>query len=540
MNILAVIPARGGSKGIPRKNIRIINNKPLIFYVINNAKLCSQITDIVVSSDDDEIIEISKNYGVDTIKRDAGLAKDITTLDPVVFDAVIKMEERKNKKYDIVITLQPTSPLLKSETLEKALNDFIKSKYDTYISVTNNPHLSWGQSKKGFYPLYKKRVNRQQLPPNYIETGAFFITKRQFVKDNTRMGKNISVYEIPIEESTDIDTVNDWIICENQLKKKNIIFRVDGHKTIGMGHIYRCITLAHHLIFHNITFVTKQKCAEGLKKIQESKFKYRIIKNDDSFFNFLKSHKTDIVVNDCLDTTAEYILKLKKFAERVISFEDLGSGIDAADAVINSLYENSYKRDNVFSGEKYICLKEEFLLEAPVAVSEKVKNVLVLFGGTDPSNLTRKIYRLALEVTKSNKEITFTFLIPLSYDHKKNNILNTHNIKVISHVNRVSTYMKKADIAFTSQGRTVFELACLGIPSIVLAQNQREQLHTFANMENGFLNLGLGKEVPYETIKSTFDLLISTNKVRQNMHNLMIKHDLKSGINRVKNIILGE
>ena len=115
-----------------------------------------------------------------------------------------------------------------------------------------------------------------------------------------------------------------------------------------------------------------------------------------------------------------------------------------------------------------------------------------------------------------------------------------HNIKIIKHVNRVSTYMKKADIAFTSQGRTVFELASLGIPSIVLAQNKREQLHTFANMENGFLNLGLGKDVSYATIKNTFDLLVSTYQIRQNMHNLMIKHDLKSGINRVRNIILGE
>lgn len=540
MNILAVIPARGGSKGIPRKNIRIMDNKPLIFYAIHNAKLCNNITDIVVSSDNDEIIEISKLYDIDTIKRDSNLAKDMTTLDPVIYDATIKMEKIKNKKYDIIITLQPTSPLLKTQTLNKALSEFISSNFDTYISVTNERHLSWTKNNKGFYPLYKKRVNRQQLPPNYVETGAFFITRRQFVTSNSRMGKTISVYEIPNDESIDIDSINDWIICENQLKKKNIVFRVDGYRNIGMGHIYRCITLAHHLISHNIIFVTKQQCMEGLKKIRESKFKYKKINNDSDFFKFLKFSKTDIVINDCLDTTAEYISKIKKFTKRVITFEDLGTGIEFADAVINSLYENINKNNNIFSGEKYICLKEEFLTETPGNISDNVKNVLVLFGGTDPSNLTKEIYKLALDITSYNKEIKFTFLIPLSYDYKKNNILTTHNIKIINHVNRVSTYMKKADLAFTSQGRTVFELASLGIPSIVLAQNKREQLHTFANMQNGFLNLGLGTDVTYETIKNTFNLLVSTYQIRKNMHNLMIKNDLKTGIQRVKNIILGE
>ncbi len=540
MNILAVIPARGGSKGIPKKNIRIMNNNPLIFYSINNAKMCNKITDIVVTSDSDEIIEIAKLYNIDTIKRDSALAKDLTTLDPVIHDATVKMEKIKNKKYDIVITLQPTSPLLKTQTLKEALSEFVKSGCDTYISVTSERHLSWGKNGNNFYPLYKKRVNRQQLQPIFTETGAFFITKREFVKSNSRMGKKISVYEVPQDESVDIDSANDWIICENQLKKKTIVFRVDGYKEIGMGHIYRCITLAHHLIAHDIIFATKKQHSEGLEKIKESKFQFKQINDTRDFFKFLKSVKADIVINDCLDSTAEYITEIKKHAERVITFEDLGTGIEYADAVINALYENTGKRDNVFSGEKYICLKEEFLTEKPVKISEKAKNILVLFGGTDPSNLTKEIYKLALEVTKFNKDIKFTFLIPLSYDYKKNNIKDAQNIKIISHVNRVSSYMKEADLAFTSQGRTVFELASLGIPSIVLAQNKREQLHTFANMQNGFLNLGLGTDVSYETIKNTFNLLISTYQIRQNMHNLMIKHDLKTGIQRVKNIILGE
>lgn len=87
--------------------------------------------------------------------------------------------------------------------------------------------------------------------------------------------------------------------------------------------------------------------------------------------------------------------------------------------------------------------------------------------------------------------------------------------------------MKDADLAFTSQGRTVFELSSLGIPSIVLAQNEREQLHTFAQMQNGFLNLGLGKDISTETIESTFGWLVDTEQIRCEMRDLMLKHDLK-------------
>ncbi len=100
--------------------------------------------------------------------------------------------------------------------------------------------------------------------------------------------------------------------------------------------------------------------------------------------------------------------------------------------------------------------------------------------------------------------------------------------------------MKNADLAFTSQGRTVYELASLGIPAIVLAQNEREMMHSFAQMKNGFLNLGLGRKVHDDTIIRTFEWLISVPQVREEMRSHMLSFDLKRGIERVRRIILGE
>lgn len=285
--VLAVIPARGGSKGIPRKNVRLMNGKPLIYYAIHNAKNCSSIDDVVVSSDDEEILKIASSYGVETMTRDSELAKDAVTLDPVIYDAVCTMEKKKGIQYDVVITLQVTSPLLSSDTLDKALESFLASSDDTYISVVNKPHLSWTKKDGCYVPNYEKRLNRQQLPPNYLETGAFLITRRECMEVNSRIGKKVSVYEMPEREAVDIDAASDWVLCEYELKKKRIILRADGYKELGMGHIYHCLTLAYNLTGQEILFVTKEQHEPGLKKLQEANMPVHTIKSDEEFMEFV-------------------------------------------------------------------------------------------------------------------------------------------------------------------------------------------------------------------------------------------------------------
>lgn len=542
MNILAVIPARGGSKGIPRKNVRLMNGKPLISYSIENAKSCDLITDIVITTDDEEIMGVARLNNINCVERSAELAGDKVTLDPVVYDAVIKMEQLNNKVYDSVITLQATSPLLKGETLSKAIESFLNSGKDTYISAVNRPHLSWASDENGFFPNYEQRLNRQQLPPNYMETGAFFITKREYVKSNSRMGEVVSIFEVPEDESIDIDSTSDWIICENVLRKKRIVFRADGYKELGMGHIYHCLTLAYNLTGHEVMFVTKDQYTEGINKIKSSYMPYALINNDNDFFEFLKEWNADIVINDCLDTDKEYIEKLKTFVNKVITIEDLGDGAEYTDAVINALYNKEIKTHKQYIGEKYICLRDEFLINTPKEFSKDITNVLVMFGGTDPSNLTKKIYNVAIKLNEVYPDITFNFITGSGYSSDEHDIYTREekNIYVLNDVKSVCDYMKNADLAFTSQGRTVFELASMGVPSIVLAQNEREQLHTFAQMQNGFLNLGLGKEISEETIESTFKWLVETEQIRFEMRHLMLGHDLKKGIKRVIDIILEE
>ncbi len=541
MQILAVIPARGGSKGIPKKNIRLMYGKPLISYSINNAKNSHYITDVFVTTDSDEIAEVAEEYGAEVIKRDESLSSDLVTLDPVIYHAKNCAEKIKNKKYDVVVTLQPTSPLLKVATLDNGIEYFIKGNFDTVISVINKPHLSWGKKENKIVPLYKERKNRQELPPQYFETGAFLIAKSDAVKNNTRIGENVSVFEVPEEESIDIDDKNDWLLTENIMKRKKIIFRVEGYKELGLGHIYNCITLAFSMIEHDTLLVISEKSIEGIEKIRETNLPYKIIKNDRDIDKIIKDFKPDIWVNDCLNTTKEYIESLKSKIKRVVTIEDLGSGIEVADAVINALYD-SVNNKHVYSGYKYVCLRDEFQAEQPVKFTEKVKNVLIMFGGTDPANLNKMLYNSILKFSEKYKDIKFNFITGIGYDNEKNGVitLEDKNIYVYPNVPRVTKYMKHADLAITSQGRTIFELAAMGVPSIVLSQNKREQTHLFARLEHGFLNLGIGKEVDQDLLENTLDWLINTKAIRKNMYDLMLSYQLKEGLQRVKNIIIGD
>lgn len=545
MKILVVIPARGGSKRIPRKNVRIMCGRPLILYSIDNARALAQSydVDIAVSTDDDEVKNIAgKRDGVTIVERGEALSSDKITLDPVIYDALCKMEDKNNCRYDIVITMQATSPTLKAETVMTAVEDFVSRGLDTMISVVNRTHLSWREENGKIVKNYEKRLNSQELPKNFQETGGFLMARREVVSENSRIGENVGVYEVPSVQSMDIDTEEDWIVAEAILKRKKILFKAVGQQKLGMGHIYRCLTLAYKLIGHDLLFVTDAESDMGIMKLKESFFPMRVVKDDAEFEEVLKEYRPDIVVNDFLNTTAEYMQMVRKYVPRIVNFEDEGSGAQYADAVINALYErDSIRNSNVYEGFKYFCIRDEFLESEPKEFSEDVKNIMIIFGGADPVNLTGKLYEICKLLHEKKKDLEFHFITGFAYGHKDEVVsIPESNIFVHHDVKRVSDYMGKADLAITSQGRTIYELASMGVPAIVMAQNEREAEHVFAGIQNGFINLGLGERTDTITIIKTIQWLMDTPNVRREMRQLQLAKEFAKGQQRVLNLILNE
>ena len=452
MKTLIVIPARGGSKRIPRKNVRVMCGKPLICYSIENAKAlkdCMDV-DVAVSTDDEELAGIVEKRGVEVIKRPADLATDSITLDPVIFHAMQVMEEKHGCRYDTVITMQATSPTLKQETVRAAIEFFANHSYDTIISAMNKPHLSWGVVDGKITKNYEKRLNSQELPPNYLETGGFLITRRDCVREDSRIGENVNIFEISEEEAIDIDTYSDWVLCENILRRKKIVFRTVGKMQLGMGHIYRCLTLAYKLTGHEILFVADAQSDLGIARIQEANFPIRKVADEKEFEKLLDEIRPDILVNDILDTTEEYMTMVIKYCKRVVNFEDVGSGAKYADAVINALYEKGEKLHNEYYGSKYFCIRDEFLEEHPKEFSEEVENIMVIFGGADPSDLTGRLYEICKVLHDKHPRINFHFLLGFAYPYKDKIVTDeSSRIYVHTDVKRVSAYMNKMDLAIT-------------------------------------------------------------------------------------------
>ncbi|MDD4594649.1 MAG: glycosyltransferase [Methanobacteriaceae archaeon] len=535
--ILVVIPARGGSKGIPRKNIRMMNDKPLIAHTINHANSSEYIDNVVVSTDDDEIKFIAEKFGADVIKRSKELAEDNVPLDPVIYDATIKQEEKFNTVYDFVITLQPTSPLLKTSTLNKAIEKLCEGN-DTVISVVDDRHLSWGYDTEDdkFYPLYSKRVNRQYLPKQYRETGSIFATKREFLKEDSRLGEKIDLIPVSPHESIDIDNYEDWWVAERLLMKKRILIKTDASHEIGTGHIYRGLAIASKLVNHDVMFLLNENKEIGINIIKNYNYPY-ITHKEDNILGKIKEYEPDIVVNDILNTSSSYIKSLKDEDYFVLNFEDLGGGVKYADLVCDALYEHKIPLKNLYSGHLYYILKDEFYYQPYKEIHPSVKEILLTFGGTDPNDLTKKTLN---SILKSDFKGNVKVILGLGYMDKKGiekEFQDYSNIEIFEDVKNISEYMISADIIFTSAGRTMYEIASIGVPCVCLCQNQRELTHIFGNVENGFINLGLGSEVKENDLINTINDIIDNYDLRMEMSNRMKNVDVRHGFENLMKIV---
>ncbi len=254
MDILCIIPARGGSQRIPRKNLLSIAGMPLLSYSIYHGLNARQVTEVIVSTDDEEIEKLAKSMGVSVVLRPEELSVCTATSESALLHVLDKRISEGKSDPDLIVFLQCTSPVRKSDDIDNAITTFLENNLDSLFSACDNKRLIWCQHKNIMRSLtydYKQRKREQDMEKQYYENGSLYVIKPEHLrKFNNRMSGKVGVYEMDMLTSFQLDSYEDielieWILNKQQFKPivswpekiDLLVFDFDGVMTTNLVHV---------------------------------------------------------------------------------------------------------------------------------------------------------------------------------------------------------------------------------------------------------------------------------------------------------------
>ena len=320
-----------------------------------------------------------------------------------------------------------------------------------------------------------------------------------------------------------------------QLNKKiKIAFRIDGHPQIGLGHVVRCLTMAQEFkkqhpavdflfIMGNFQPGISMVKNEGYPIRIDNKLKMKSIHN---IFENIYDYKPEILILDINDTNLRDVKKAKTLGCFIVTIDDLGDGQKVSDLIIDANRSLSNRSsDKYLFGPDYIILREEFhkLRKKTKKNHPMAENILISFGGSDPNGLTLKV----IDALNTIEGIDKTIIIGQGFCYRKelDKIIGSNNngIKVKYNVENTAQLMKDADLAISTPGLTMYELACLGVPSLMLCST--EQQNKIANLfqEKGIVyNFGLTQEINKDVIREKALEYLSSQGLRSQLSEMAV------------------
>lgn len=487
-----LIPARGGSVGVKRKNLRPFRSDVPMFW--EAAALLHGYTHmkVVINTDDDEIASLARIGMYPVYRRPFNLGADHITIGDVV------QEYAYEHDYPRIIVIQPTSiPLRPAEFVQAVISwrDSV-SRNEKYIAFGNPLPKLLSINGRPYPSDSALRVNRQDMSQNVLaENGLRLYPPGE--QDYNRPPDQVEKME-----AYDIDTWADLQAARNHFKNERLILRFRASKQHGAGHLFRCLALADECQQFDVTFVPTGDTDE---------WAYNIVQERGWPMMPATQVKANgyggVWVNDMLDTQPQDVFAPANKGFRVINLEDLGPGARHADLVVNALYPFS-GLDHEVHGGKWAVLRPEFMVLRYLQREQRdldLPKVLILFGGTDPSDLTAKTARALDHFPVDHLRI----VVGPGYS-------GVYGSTVMPGVS-VAEHLLWADVVVTSAGRTVYEAAAVGTPAIVMAQNMREATHAHLGPRNGNLYLGMGDTTSKRQISEAVDMVAAAPHLREDM-----------------------
>ena len=530
LRVLAVVPARGGTDPVPYLNIKRLGDGPLLAHTLQAARAAACIDRIVVSTDDPQVAEVARAWGAEApFLRPADLAGDIPSLKPVIAHAVGEME-RRGERADVVVVLQATTPFREASAIEDAVHKLVAGGYDTVLSVTEDRTLNWRAKGGRLVPLFEKEGRREEQEPVYKENGAVVAMRRAVLDGESRFGDKVSFVVLDRRAGFTVHDLEDFWMAERLLNQPRVLFRVDGGSRMGMGHIYRSLAIAEALRTLSraeVAFLLSggPEHEQGLIAVSRAGYPLRVARDGTiaTCLEHVRDFSPAILINDLPALDGAYLTALSRLGTTTVNLvdalDDLETTEHYAQVIVSVMQEEHETPEGFYGGPAYAILREHFRGREK-KVRDSPELVLLSFGGSDPQGLTLKAAR-ALQGLPPAVEIVAVAGPAFSYRREFEALMNelSRKVPLINEAGgHIADLMLEADLVVGSGGMSVYELAALGTPGIVLGQNAREEKRMREFARHGTVEyLGLGPEVSEEALFGAVRALLADAERRRDM-----------------------
>jgi CMP-N-acetylneuraminic acid synthetase/spore coat polysaccharide biosynthesis predicted glycosyltransferase SpsG len=528
LSVLAVIPARGGTDRVPYLNIKRLGDAPLLAHTIRAAQACPLVDRIVVSTDDASVAEVAKRSGAEVpFLRPPELAQDIPSLKPVIRHAVQALEAEGGRA-DLVVVLQATTPFRDASAIELVLSRLVAGGFDTVLSVTEDRTLNWRAQGDLLVPLFAKEGRRDEQEPVFQENGAAVAMRRHVLEADARFGERVGYVVLDRKQGFTVHDREDFWMAEKLLKDHRILFRVDGSTSMGMGHVFRSLAIADALRESSraeIAFLMSALHNEGLLQVSRHGYPVRALGGPEveAALESIRDFAPTILINDLPLLEVPYLRALSHLGAATVNLVDTLDDLETdeyAQVIVSVMAAERETPEAFYGGPRYAILRSHFTGRVK-QIRDHPSRVLLTFGGSDPQGLTLKAVT-ALEGLDAKVEVVAVLGPAFPFRRELESLVRGLGRKVVLEHSpgegRIADLMLEADLVLCSGGMSVYEIAALGTPGIVLAQNSREEARMRAFAGHGTIEfLGLGTEVGTGEILERTKALLAQPETRQGM-----------------------
>ena len=528
--VVAIVPARGGYDEVPYMNIKKLGPIPLVAHTLQEAVKSRYIDRVVVSTDDEKVAAVAREYGAEVpFLRNAELVT-VPLIKPVIADAVQFVETEEKEKYDLVVMLQATSPFRAAQQIDEALDKLVSEEFDSVVSVREEKALMWRLVEGELKQAFGKAGRREDMEPLLREDGAIWAMRRQVLDSSERLGARVGYVLMDQQSSFTVHDIYDFWVAEKLVRLPRIVFRADGGAEIGMGHVYRSLAIADELCSissADVQFLMSADHPEGVKRVSSAGYTVRVLSDGgvDAIVEAIQEYSPNIVVNDRPFLEKNYLEALARLGASTVNLvdtlEDIEKPAEITSMIIATMRVDQLELEDYYAGPEFAILRESFAGRAK-PVRADARQVVISFGGSDPQGLTLKVLRSLDALIRTRLELGVKAILgpAFSYGQELRELLPKLHYQpiLLENVEHMAEILSDADLVFCAGGMTVYEIAALRVPGIVMCQNTREVRRMEHFSRSGSVeHLGLGTEVEDKRITQAAEALLANETRRRAM-----------------------